>query len=615
MVAAIALWGVPVRRAGAPRQPIHPGGDSLRTATPTAARAVFESGLDSLAARLDALDHSLTAGSIAERRREFRLARYHYKRIESLLVVFSPPTAALLDGPLPEEGEDRPAGPLGAPAGFQIVEAAIFTGDSPGSDSVHRTVSAMATTVRQFRTLTHFLAVSDAAVLDAARLEVARVATLGLAGFDADASGDAMVESANALDGTAALVRLGLTGAAPAESLERAARFLSHGPDFIRLDRLIAIRDYLEPAAHAIHQARIGLPDKVPSLHQLWRTTRGSIFEPGALDPGAFAPTFAPAATPELLSLGQRLFSEPKLSGPGTRSCAFCHQPARGFTDGLRVSAPLPGTIPIHPRNTPTLLNAAFEPRLFADSRVGSLESQVETVIASPAEMGGSLDTAARRLSADSGYRRAFARAFRASNDSSVSARNLRLALAAFVRSLNGLESRFDHALEGDQNALSPSEQRGFTLFMGKGRCGTCHFAPLFNGTMPPDFAGSEPEIIGVPSRPVSSGATLDADPGRGGVDHEPPHLSAFKVPTLRNIGKTAPYMHNGVFATLEEVITFYERGGGAGIGARVEGQTLPARRLHLSVEEKRDLIAFLGALTDSTATAGGHTTLASRAR
>jgi cytochrome c peroxidase len=117
------------------------------------------------------------------------------------------------------------------------------------------------------------------------------------------------------------------------------------------------------------------------------------------------------------------------------------------------------------------------------------------------------------------------------------------------------------------------------------------------NGTLPPDFVSSEPEIIGVTEHPQSRRAKPDRDPGREGVDHEPTHHAAFKVPTLRNLSRTAPYMHNGTFATLEQVVDFYDRGGGVGSGADVPGQTLPPRALHLSRGEKADLVSFLHSL------------------
>jgi cytochrome c peroxidase len=328
------------------------------------------------------------------------------------------------------------------------------------------------------------------------------------------------------------------------------------------------------------------------------------MFEPDAFDPTAFAPDFAESTSPAIVRLGERLFHEPRLSGPGTRSCATCHSPALAFTDGkahpdLLVATTTPK------RNVPTLLNAAFQPALFDDSRVGSLEAQAEAVLANPTEMAGGAELAATRLRSDTSYSKSFAQAFvkpTPATDSVVTGQRLRVAIAAYVRTLVALDSRFDRAVRGDTSALAADERRGFTLFMGKARCGTCHFAPLFTGTLPPEFVESEPEIIGVPDQMATRHAKVDADLGRGAVDHEPAHAGAFKVPTLRNVAVTAPYMHNGAYRTLEQVVDFYNRGGGRGIGARVPGQTLPSQPLGLSAQERRDLVAFLRSLTDTVA-------------
>jgi cytochrome c peroxidase len=582
----------------------YPGPDSLRTPAATPARVAFERGLDSLSETLDSLATALDRAPSDQARHRFRAARAAYKRIECLLEDLGPSLAAELNGPLPEEAEDRPAGPLGAPAGFQIIEGAVFLGgSSPGRDSLRATIRAMSGGVRQFRRLTRYLRVGDALVLDAMRLELARVVALGLAGVDADLSGDAVVESAAALEGMRDLV---LAARVPwgviDTTLAHGAAYLRAHPGFGELDRLTFIVGYATPASRAVAAARAALPDPSPPLRRLWRQGAATLFERDAFDASAYAPDFAPPASPELVALGRRLFFEPRLSGPATRSCAFCHDPARAFTDGRRRSALLPGVTPAFPRNTPTLLNAAYQPRLFDDARAGSLEAQAQAVLGSPGEMGGNEALAAERLGTDLGYRNAFARALHHRPDSGVTGRAVRAALAAYVRSLSALESRFDHAARGDTDALTAAERRGFTLFMGKGRCGACHFLPFFNGTMPPEFVASEPEIIGVPERAATHQGRLDGDPGRAGVDHEPTHRAAFKVPTLRNITLTAPYMHNGTFTTLDQVIDFYNRGGGAGIGARVPGQTLPSRPLHLTRAERDDLRAFLGALTDTLA-------------
>lgn len=130
--------------------------------------------------------------------------------------------------------------------------------------------------------------------------------------------------------------------------------------------------------------------------------------------------------------------------------------------------------------------------------------------------------------------------------------------------------------------------------------CGTCHFAPLFNGTVPPAYTQTESEVIGVPSRAVTRNAGIDPDLGRFVITRRPTQRHAFKTPTLRNVELTAPYMHNGVYRTLEEVLDFYNRGGGAGIGSEVPNQTLPFDKLDLTTTEQRAIIAFLRTLTDT---------------
>jgi cytochrome c peroxidase len=189
---------------------------------------------------------------------------------------------------------------------------------------------------------------------------------------------------------------------------------------------------------------------------------------------------------------------------------------------------------------------------------------------------------------------------YRVPRGGAISARRVQTTLAAFVRSLVAMRSRVDLAVAVDIAALTPEERDGFNLFMGKAACGTCHFAPTFGGSVPPDLMESEPEVIGVPSRPVTAGATIDPDPGAAGFDHVPIHRHAFKTPSLRNVGLTAPYMHNGVYRTLDQVVDFYDRGGGAGIGIELPNQTLSAAPLHLSRSEKRALVAFMRALTDT---------------
>jgi cytochrome c peroxidase len=245
------------------------------------------------------------------------------------------------------------------------------------------------------------------------------------------------------------------------------------------------------------------------------------------------------------------------------------------------------------------LINAALQPSQFADERSASLEDQVLEVLRSPAEMRSSAELASARLEADAEYDSAFTSAFSVRPGGAVTPLRVRQALAAYVRSLVALDSRFDRAVRGDTTAMSAEERDGFRLFMGKGGCGTCHFAPLFSGNTPPRYLNSDVEVIGTPTSPTSP-LRLDADSGRARIDHLPTHMRAFKTPSLRNIALTAPYMHNGAFRTLDDVVAFYDRGGGQGAGAPIANQTLSADSLHLTQSERHAIVAFLGALTDT---------------
>jgi cytochrome c peroxidase len=296
--------------------------------------------------------------------------------------------------------------------------------------------------------------------------------------------------------------------------------------------------------------------------------------------------------------LGRQLFFNPALSRHDRRSCATCHQPSRSFTDGLVRASVDPGHGTV--RNTPTLLNAGLQAFQFADQRAQFLEFQVEEVMQNPREMALPVDAAARKLGEDSMLVARLGAALGTAQPQALTGQMLAVAIAAYVRSLEAMDSRFDRAVRGDTAALTESERRGFNLFMGKAKCATCHFPPLFGGTTPPNYREAEPEVIGVPARPLSRKATVDPDPGVFAVTRAPLHRHAFKTPNLRNVELTAPYMHNGVFRTLDEVVDFYDGGGGNGLGMKLPNQTLPPDSLHLSDQEKHDLVAFHGALTDT---------------
>jgi parallel beta-helix repeat protein len=304
--------------------------------------------------------------------------------------------------------------------------------------------------------------------------------------------------------------------------------------------------------------------------------------------------------TPEKVELGKLLFFDPILSDDNTLSCAHCHHPHLGFSDGLPRSRgrggkgagrERTGGIELT-RGAPSLWNTVYYHRQFWDGRAAHLEEQARMVITTPEEVNADPAELVRELKAIPEYRALFDKAFGGKDGEAITFKNITYAIAAFQRTLVSFNSRFDRYAAGDGSALSPQEKRGLKLFLSpKTRCNECHGIPV--------FADRNFKVIGVPD-PKDGPADIakpEAERGRGGGPN-----GAFKIPTLRNIALTAPYMHNGAFETLEEVLDFYAGGGGRGLGLDVPLQDDKIRKFNLTPQEKADLIAFLLALTDESA-------------
>ncbi len=295
-----------------------------------------------------------------------------------------------------------------------------------------------------------------------------------------------------------------------------------------------------------------------------------------------YPPSNEPAdnpTTPEKAELGRMLFFDPVLSENDDIACASCHHPDLGFSDGRPTAVGMTGVN--LPRNTLTLWDAAFVQSLFWDGRTNTLEDQALVPLTHADEMGV-LDTAAMaaELSAIPEYVALFDAAF-GGGAAAVTPENTARALAAFQRTLVSDDAPFDRYAAGDFDALTPQQRRGLALFRsGATRCFECHGAPT--------FASDTFRVIGVPSD----------DPGRAGVV-DSGLFGAFKVPTLRNIALSAPYMHDGSMATLEEVVDFYARGGGRANG--FEQVDVFVNPFELNEQERADLISFLYALTDES--------------
>ena len=293
---------------------------------------------------------------------------------------------------------------------------------------------------------------------------------------------------------------------------------------------------------------------------------------PLGLDRGLLAPPENPV-TQEKAALGRRLFFDKRLSVDESLACSDCHQPCRAFSDGKRVAVGVKNQR--GNRNTPAIINRTYGRSFFWDGRISTLEEQVLQPIQNPKEMGAELPAIVERLRTDSTYRGLFQKIF----GQPPEVRFLAYALATYVRTVLAGASRYDRYEAGEKTALTKPEQAGLRLFRGKARCALCH-------------SGSNLTDEDFHNTGIAWGEGKFLDPGRFIVTGKKEDQGAFRAPTLREITNTAPYMHDGSLATLEDVIEYYNRGGNP--NSYLDADLRP---LNLTAEEKKALLAFLRSL------------------
>jgi len=287
-----------------------------------------------------------------------------------------------------------------------------------------------------------------------------------------------------------------------------------------------------------------------------------------AAEPAGLPPVKHPAdnpPTPEKIELGKQLYFDPRLSEDNTVSCASCHDPAKGWSNGEAFATGV--NLKKGGRSAPSVINAAYYTTQFWDGRAKSLEEQALGPLQNPIEMNMKMVDAVKRINDLQGYREQFQKVFGGeANDERIAK-----AIAAFERTVLSGDAPYDKFKAGDKEALSEAAQRGMKLFFGKARCSACHVGP--------NFSDSAFHNIGLDSK----------DPGRYEVSKLKGDTGAFKTPTLREIAKTAPYMHDGSLKTLEDVVAHYNKGGNNN-----EFQDEEIFALKLSDAEQADLVTFM---------------------
>ena len=528
---------------------------------------------------------------------QFKKSRLVYKKVEWAVEYFIPETARFMNGPALDEMELEENRSF-EPHGFQVMEEMIYPEyNLESKEDLTRELNIFQANIKQLKSTFEVITISDDYVLDALQQNVFRVIALGITGFDSPVLQSSIPEAGQSLISIPeTLEKINANSKSVSELREltkNAQKYCTENNNFNAFNRAVFITEYLNPISKKLKTFQKEENIKNVKKSSPLKPTIETLFDKDAFDVNAFVLSKEYNFTKEKAILGEKLSYDTSLSKNNDPSCATCHNPDKAFTDGLKTNVSLTGMN--LPRNTPTLTYASLQNAQFWDMRQLDLDKQSVDVIQNKDEMHGSMENIHAKIQLDKEYVKLFKKAY--PKTSKPEAWQIQNAIASYVRSLNAFDSKFDEYMRGNKNALNNQEIEGMNLFMGKAKCATCHFTPLFNGTVPPSYSKTEHEVIGTPNEP--SGKSLSPDKGRYIYNQMPQLVGAFKTPTVRNAAITAPYMHNGVFKTLEEVVSFYNKGGGQGSGYEVENQTLPFDKLNLTVKEEKALVAFMKTLTD----------------
>jgi len=551
----------------------------------------FKENLWSASIALDKLNET---SNIEDKKVYYLEARMLFKSCEPILAFLDADNYIFFNQPniLKIEEEDFTDVKIKEPSGFQVIEETLYD-ENVNLVELEKQVTLVSTKFKFLHKNQTFNFLKKHHILWIIRDAINRVALTGITGFDSPVLENSLEESKTVYLALKEIITIYENEFRNKEvyqnwltQIESSIAFLSN-ENFEEFDRYSFIKNHTHKALEIWNKTVTDWKVEFP-FKQAINYDIENLFANDTFNINYFTDQKGNPIQEDKVALGKLLFEDKSLSNKKDISCATCHKKELYFTDELAKS---PGTT----RNSPTLFYAALQKGFFHDKRTGSLEGQIIDVINNPNEFHLSLNDLEKRVLEKSEYVDLFKKVYQKNINNHL----IRNAIASYIMSLTPFNSKFDLNMQGKENTLTQNEINGFNLFMGKGKCATCHFAPLFNGLVPTQFKESELESIGVPKSKDTINAEIDDDLGRYNIYKTAERKYFFKTPTVRNIEKTAPYMHNGVYTTLEEIIDFYNKGGASGLGIELEYQTLPSDKLNLTNQEKEYLITFLKTLTD----------------
>lgn len=544
--------------------------------------------MDSLIIELDSISATLSSKSV----QHYLNARRLFKAIEPVLAFVDRDNYKTLNGPniLKVHEEDPTDIKHFKPFGFQAIEELIYE-EHPNWEEVDKIATITKNRLRLIHKNT-VVKLKEYHILWLIRDQVARIALTGITGFDSPVLEASLKESAYTYETLLEIFELYQNSFTDEKvyqtvitELENTIATLNQG-EFNTFDRFDFIQNHSHQQLALLQQVATDWEIEFP-LELALKNDLTSFFSAHTFNLDYFSDQKEDDSLFQLkVELGKELFNDVRLSAKNDMSCATCHNSNLAFTDGLKA-------FPKQLRNTPTLVYSVYQQLFFHDGRAGSLEGQIVSVVNNPNEFHSDLANLEELAKSDEKYKARFTEIY----GETIKDYDVRNAIASYIKTLGGFNSKFDKNINNEADDLTKDEQNGFNLFMGKAKCATCHFPPLFNGTVPPYFTESELEMIGVPNDTLSN--TLSTDLGRYHLFNTEERKHFFKTPTIRNVSKTAPYMHNGVYTNLRQVVELYNNGGLHGEEPGFEYQTLPTDSLHLSNEEINHIILFMESLTD----------------
>ncbi len=540
--------------------------------------------------------------------KDYLSLRSEFKKIEFLLaqIDHSFYLKNINGAPLPKLEKNVPDISVIEPHGFQVLDELMAQHQDSFVIEKSSELKHLYTSLNQAKSFTSNISFSNELLLHAFQNELLRIYTLGITGFDTPGSLNGVTDASQSLSGLlefseiSELDSLGILQ----HLLKRNIQYLDDNPNFESFDRAIYYIEFWQP----LYSELIDLYSK--NECRTWNKAELKPLEVNASEKHLFNQTFfnkqafidfnINEINSETIKLGKALFYEKKLSKNSELSCASCHNPKKGFSDGRKRSISSDGETTLL-RNSSGLINSMFTKAFFYDLRAEHLSQQFEHVIFNTYEFNTTLLSIFKDLDSF-GYTTQFKKAFPAHSKDPINPYTFKVALSAYISSLTKYDSKFDKFMRKESVLFDSSVIKGYNLFMGKAACATCHFPPNFSGLVPPYFNDSETEILGVPQD--TTYGKLDPDLGRYS-EKKPKDMvdfyrHSFKTTTVRNISLTSPYMHNGVFKTLEQVLEFYDNGGGVGHGLKIRNQTLSSDSLSLTDQEKSDIITFMENLEEN---------------